>query len=74
MPVGRVVHNKTQVVKLVTQDKKQINSSDDLSNETQHESGNTDEPLRPSEEIGGPGGPEPTRYGDWERKGRCIDF
>ena len=27
-----------------------------------------------SEEIGGPQGPEPTRYGDWERKGRCIDF
>ena len=25
-------------------------------------------------EIGGPHGPEPTRYGDWERKGRCIDF
>jgi len=25
-------------------------------------------------EIGGPSGPEPTRYGDWERKGRCIDF
>jgi len=25
-------------------------------------------------EIGGPGGPEPTRYGDWERRGRCIDF
>lgn len=25
-------------------------------------------------EIGGPDGPEPTRYGDWERKGRCIDF
>jgi hypothetical protein len=25
-------------------------------------------------EIGGPGGPEPTRFGDWERKGRCIDF
>lgn len=27
-----------------------------------------------AEEIGGPAGPEPTRYGDWERKGRCIDF
>ncbi len=26
------------------------------------------------EETGGPKGPEPTRYGDWERKGRCIDF
>jgi hypothetical protein len=25
-------------------------------------------------EIDGPSGPEPTRYGDWERKGRCIDF
>ena len=25
-------------------------------------------------EIGGPRGPEPTRYGDWERKGRCTDF
>jgi hypothetical protein len=25
-------------------------------------------------EVGGPKGPEPTRYGDWERNGRCIDF
>ena len=25
-------------------------------------------------EIGGPQGPEPTRYGDWERGGRCSDF
>lgn len=25
-------------------------------------------------ERGGPKGPEPTRYGDWERSGRCIDF
>ncbi len=25
-------------------------------------------------ETGGPAGPEPTRYGDWERAGRCIDF
>jgi hypothetical protein len=25
-------------------------------------------------EIGGPKGPEPTRYGDWEKGGRCIDF
>ena len=25
-------------------------------------------------EIGGPKGPEPTRYGDWEKAGRCIDF
>jgi hypothetical protein len=25
-------------------------------------------------EIGGPKGPEPTRYGDWEKGGRCTDF
>ena len=25
-------------------------------------------------EIGGPKGPEPTRYGDWEVKGRVSDF
>lgn len=25
-------------------------------------------------EYGGPKGPEPTRYGDWEKNGRCIDF
>lgn len=25
-------------------------------------------------EIGGPKGPEPTRYGDWEKGGRCVDF
>ena len=27
-----------------------------------------------SKEIGGPKGPEPTRYGDWEKAGRCYDF
>ena len=25
-------------------------------------------------ELGGPKGPEPTRYGDWEKAGRCSDF
>ena len=38
----------------------------------------TDVPVEPDKaaprELGGPVGPEPTRYGDWERKGRCIDF
>lgn len=26
------------------------------------------------EERNGPSGPEPTRYGDWERKGVAVDF
>ncbi|MBT8442767.1 MAG: DUF1674 domain-containing protein [Gammaproteobacteria bacterium] len=37
------------------------------------EPGQTRETARPRE-IGGRDGPEPTRYGDWEYKGRCIDF
>jgi hypothetical protein len=35
-------------------------------------------PARPQADLppetGGPSGPEPTRYGDWERAGRCSDF
>tara|TARA_B100001250_G_C19731878_1_gene758903 strand:+ start:752 stop:907 length:156 start_codon:yes stop_codon:yes gene_type:complete len=31
-------------------------------------------PEKKQKEVGGPQGPEPTRYGDWEKKGRCIDF
>jgi hypothetical protein len=36
-----------------------------------------DPPAAPAQsplEIGGRDGPEPTRYGDWEKNGRCIDF
>ncbi len=36
--------------------------------ETQHEG------SKPAKEIGGRGGPDPTRYGDWEKAGRCVDF
>ena len=30
--------------------------------------------AQPPKEIGGPALPEPTRYGDWERKGLASDF
>ena len=35
-----------------------------------------DQPAQPPKapEHGGPKGPEPTRYQDWERGGRCVDF
>jgi|TARA_B110000263_G_scaffold44131_1_gene36077 hypothetical protein len=35
-----------------------------------------DQPLEKKQvkETGGPKGLEPTRYGDWERDGRCVDF
>ncbi len=33
-----------------------------------------EEHLKKVEEFGGQEGPEPTRYGDWEKGGRCTDF
>jgi len=32
------------------------------------------ESEKEASEYGGPKGREPTRYGDWEKNGRCIDF
>lgn len=33
----------------------------------------SDSPTSPRE-YGGRKGPDPVRYGDWEKNGRCIDF
>mmetsp|Transcript_11365 Transcript_11365/g.28854 ORF Transcript_11365/g.28854 Transcript_11365/m.28854 type:complete len:101 (-) Transcript_11365:1930-2232(-) len=33
-----------------------------------------DDSSQKKKEVDGPRGPEPTRYGDWERAGRCSDF
>ncbi len=40
------------------------------------EPGKSEKPAAADEakETGGPSGPEPTRYGDWERNGICVDF
>lgn len=32
------------------------------------------EPVKRAEELGGRNGPEPTRFGDWEKKGIISDF
>ncbi|MCH2038366.1 MAG: DUF1674 domain-containing protein [Rickettsiales bacterium] len=45
----------------------QANTDDD------NENTENDATERP-EEIGGRDGPEPTRYGDWEVGGKCVDF
>jgi len=42
------------------------------SNDTEHR--DAAQPATPTREIGGREGPEPTRFGDWEKNGRCIDF
>lgn len=36
--------------------------------------GEAGEPPEKIKEYGGPKGREPTRFGDWEKNGRCIDF
>ncbi|MBO1075645.1 succinate dehydrogenase assembly factor 4 [Roseomonas marmotae] len=41
---------------------------------TQPEAPKPAKPAPMPPEIGGPAGPEPTRFGDWERKGRVSDF
>ena len=47
----------------LNEEKKQNNKKDKLN-----------ENLNIPKEQGGPKGPEPTRYGDWEKAGRCSDF
>jgi len=54
-----------------------------MSKDTDKNSGKSEEPKMddtlpveemPAKEIGGRGGLNPTRYGDWEKAGRCVDF
>jgi len=52
--------------KTVSANKKIIKNKNDFNNQGKAES--------LPKEIGGPKGPEPTRYGDWEKNGRCSDF
>ena len=56
-------------------------SEDDVTDETVViEPAEQPKPVKPTtqqplpKEIGGVKGPEPTRYGYWEHKGRCTDF
>jgi hypothetical protein len=35
---------------------------------------NAAQPVEPAPEVGGRGGADPARFGDWEVNGRAIDF
>jgi hypothetical protein len=49
--------------------------AESTSSKTPKTGGEKPSTARPSDdEIGGPKGAEPTRFGDWEQKGRCSDF
>jgi hypothetical protein len=42
---------------------------------TDPDTSNDDKPNQPVPvEVGGRKGPDPTRYGDYESNGRCVDF
>ena len=48
-------------------------SKEKPSPESKKDAESTSDTKKP-EEHGGPQGPEPTRYGDWEIGGKCVDF
>jgi len=53
-----------------TEDQAEVVDSSNVANSDDTSSEASDRPK----EIGGRGGLDPTRYGDWEKAGRCIDF
>lgn len=55
------------------QDPKNKADNVDSNDERRDDDTASEAPDRPKE-IGGRGGLDPTRYGDWEKAGRCIDF
>ena len=54
-----------------TSNKENINKAEDLEKNSEEKFSDA---QTQKTEIGGPKGPEPTRYGDWEVAGRCSDF
>ena len=48
--------------------------SPDKPSDSEQDNAPASEQDQQSKEYGGPKGKEPTRYGDWEKNGRCIDF
>ena len=47
--------------------------NDEVVDDGDLENGDLDD-GKPPREFGGRKGPDPVRYGDWEKNGRCIDF
>ena len=66
--------SKTEQHDITNQESTQLAAGGDAGREVLEEKKATDSQDKPAAETGGPKGPEPTRYGDWEQKGRCTDF
>ena len=59
---------------ITVQESTQLTAGGNAAREVFKEKKATESQDKPAAETGGPKGPEPTRYGDWEQKGRCTDF
>jgi hypothetical protein len=53
---------------------KKPSSPDMKSDGTAADKDQAEDSAETSKEVGGRDGPDPTRFGDWEKNGRCIDF
>jgi len=66
-------HTSSAHIKVMEQQKQ--NPSAETSEKPQIPANNsTSAPPSMPVEKGGRKGPEPTRYGDWELNGKCVDF
>ncbi len=68
------ISSKAEQHKKINQESTQLVAVDHVASEVREEKNATESQDKPAAETGGPKGPEPTRYGDWEQKGRCTDF
>ena len=66
--------SKAEQRDITIQESTHLAAGRDAGREALEEKKATDSQDKPAVETGGPKGPEPTRYGDWEQKGRCTDF
>lgn len=69
--ISRCFYSTIQKTKVLNSEKL---SHIKVSNITENLTFKTTEQVKNNKEVGGPKGPEPTRYGDWEQKGRVTDF
>ena len=58
----------------ITTDKTETLLDESSSKNYNQSKGDCEDKISSVKEIDGPKGLEPTRYGDWESKGRCHDF
>lgn len=72
-----MLSDQAQLITLMRLDEPTMSETHDSTTPPQADgerAGNAAETTQAPREIGGREGPEPTRYGDWEKNGRCIDF